>query len=445
MSTIFPIDDAGIHAKWPSRRLTGLLDRNDSGVWGDEPSGEHDALVLRSTDQTVDGEWRISDPALRLLAPKERLAAKLEVGDLVVTKSSGSALHIGKTTLVDQHTAEEEYCYSNFMQRLRPGRTLVPKFLWYFMNSPLAREQLGYYSSTTTGLANLNGTTIGRVELPLPATSAQSAIVDYLDSETARIDALIDRKQRFIDLLLEKRTALITHAVTKGLDPSAAMKDSGVPFIGAVPSEWDVAPLYARYEVTLGKMLDAGQITGEHLAPYVRNADVQWDFANVSDLDEMDFKPEDRRKFALRPGDLLVCEGGEVGRTAVWRSDLECYYQKAVHRLRPRFRHADVPRFFFYVMYASAKAERFRVGSNVATIGHLTATQLRHHRFAFPPMAQQVSIVEYLDEKTGKLDRLARSTSQSIDLLREYRTALISAAVTGQIDIPGTETTEDVA
>jgi type I restriction enzyme S subunit len=327
------------------------------------------------------------------------------------------------------------------LRRCVPGVTRYYFWQYYDLYARHVFNSLGGGVRSTLGARDL-------IELPMlsPPLTEQRAIADYLDSETARIDALIDRKQRFIDLLLEKRTALITHAVTKGLDPNAETKDSGIEFIGEVPRHWSVAPLYARYDVTLGKMLDAKRVTGEHLGPYLRNADVQWDVVNVDGLDEMDFSLSDRVKFRLLPGDLLVCEGGEVGRTAMWRGELEeCFYQKAVHRLRPHRPDLDVPRFFYYLMRASAKSERFAVGSNVATIGHLTATQLRHHRFGFPPIGEQRSIVEFLDRETGKIDGLYDKTERSIELLREYRTALISAAVTGQIDIPGIDETEDVA
>lgn len=205
-------------------------------------------------------------------------------------------------------------------------------------------------------------------------------------------------------------------------------------WLGTPPSHWQVAPLYARYEVMLGKMLDAKQIRGGHLAPYLRNVDVQWDSVNVHSLPEMDFEPAGRRRLRLRAGDLLVCEGGEVGRTAMWRGELdECYYQKAVHRLRP-LSARDYPRFFFYSMYAAAKGGRFVAGGNVSTIGHLTAVQLRHYRFAFPPSEEQRAIADFLDRETERIDALVAKKQRLIELLQEKRTALVSHFVTKGLD-----------
>lgn len=400
----------------------------------------HPDLEMYSVSQAV-GVVPQSSLENRVTAPSEDRTGynRIVGGDLVYNKMRMWQGAVG--------VAPAEGIVSTAYVVMEPRRGTNSKYFEYLYKTPRFITESGRFSyGLCDDMNSLRAEHFKSIESPVPPLPVQDAIVRYLDSETSRIDSLIDRKQRFIELLLEKRTALITHAVTKGLDPDVEMKDSGIDFIGYVPVHWDVAPLYARYEVTLGKMLDAKQIIGENLAPYVRNADVQWDCVNTEDLDQMDFDASARLKFRLRPGDLLVCEGGEVGRTAIWRGELdECYYQKAIHRLRPRSAERDVPRFFYYVMLASALGERFTVGSNVATIGHLTATQLRHHRFGFPPVSDQKAIVDELDIATGGLDLLADKTRKSIELLSEYRTALISAAVTGQIEIPAADSGEDVA
>ncbi len=135
-------------------------------------------------------------------------------------------------------------------------------------------------------------------------------------------------------------------------------------------------------------------------------------------------------------GDLLVCEGGEVGRAAIWTGALdECYYQKALHRLRQRQADHDVPRFQFYLLNSAATLGVFTAGEGKSTIAHLTAEALRRYRFAYPPHNEQTEIVAFLDVETTKFNELVSEARTAITLLQERRSALISAAVTGQIDV----------
>ena len=204
-------------------------------------------------------------------------------------------------------------------------------------------------------------------------------------------------------------------------------------FFCDLPEGWSTPPVYARFSVQLGKMLDEKRITGAHLAPYLRNVDVQWEVVNITDLPEMDFSEDDREKYALRAGDLLVCEGGEVGRTAIWKGELaECYFQKAIHRLRPLTSN-DEPRFFRYFMYVAVQSGLFE-HTSASTIQHLTAEKLRNVRYPAPPLDEQRAIADYLDEETSRLDALIAAKERLLALLAEKRRALVTQAVTRGID-----------
>ncbi len=320
---------------------------------------------------------------------------------------------------------------------LRPSSSIDPRFAQY---SILNRSFIDIVDGSTFGskMPRASWEFMGSVLIPSPPLSEQTAIATFLDRETARIDALVAEQEKLIALLQEKRQAVISHAVTKGLNPDAPMKDSGVEWLGEVPAHWEVAAVNFRYEVLLGKMLDEKRITGKHLAPYLRNADVQWDRINIDELPEMDFEGEDIDRYGLRPGDLLVCEGGEVGRAAIWTGALdECYYQKALHRLRPRNSTRDASRFQYYLLNMAATLGIFTGGQGKATIAHLTAEALRRYRFPYPSHAEQVQIAAFLDHETAKLDALVAQAQSAITLLQERRSALVSAAVTGQIDVRG--------
>ena len=277
---------------------------------------------------------------------------------------------------------------------------------------------------------------IKRLPVLNPPIEDQVRIRAFLDNETAKIDALIEEQRRLIELLKEKRQAVISDAVTKGINPDVQMKDSRIDWVGDVPHHWTVVPVAYRYDVQLGKMLDTLKITGENLRPYLRVVDVQWDSINVDDLPLMDFDEDARCKFRLRAGDLLINEGGSYpGRTAIWSSDLECYYQKALHRLRPRSADTDHPRYFFYLMFWALHTGVFTAGGNEATIEHLPAEKLRRYRFGFPQYKEQSDIAEFLDEQISQFNSLISAAQRAVDLFQERRSALISAAVTGKIDV----------
>lgn len=232
-----------IPSDWTVQPVKRRIIKNDGGAWGSNPTENRATIVFRSTEQTSDGFWKIDNPAKRNLSSSEKQATLLLKGDLLITKSSGSALHIGKTTLVNSEIESLECCYSNFMQRVRLDGNWFPKTAWYIFNNETIRVQFDYLSSTTTGLANLNAEIIGSPLVALPPLPEQIQIARFLDHETGKIDLLIEKQQELIALLKEKRQAVISHAVTKGLNPQAPLKDSGIEWLGQVPEHWNFSPL----------------------------------------------------------------------------------------------------------------------------------------------------------------------------------------------------------
>jgi len=313
-------------------------------------------------------------------------------------------------------------------------RAILPAYLNYLLRDYDLRKV--FYSMGGGVRQSMKFEDIRRLPTLVPSKQEQSAIAYFLCHETAKIDALIEEQRRLINLLEEKRHAVISHVITKGLNPKATMKDSRIDWLGEVPVDWSVAPVAYRYEVQLGKMLDTLKITGKNLKPYLRVFDVQWGEINIVDLPQMDFDRIAQQKFRLQPGDLLVNEGGSYpGRCAIWKADVECYYQKALHRLRPLDSEIDTARFFFYIMSWAVNAGVFIAGGNEATIEHLPAERLRRYRFAFPPLEEQIEIAEFLDSESRRFDLLKIEARSLIDFLQERRSALISAAVTGKIDL----------
>ena len=275
-----------------------------------------------------------------------------------------------------------------------------------------------------------------RVVIPCPPSEEQAAIVRFLDHSNGRIDRAIRAKRRLIGLLNEQKQAIIHRAVTRGLDPTVHLKPSGIPWLGDIPEHWEVISLRMRYSVELGKMLDSKLFTGRHSTPYLRNRDVQWDKILVKDLPTMDIPPDQIPRYTVRSGDLLVCEGGQVGRCAFWESQLPlCGFQKALHRVRAQNPARDFPRFFFYQMHLAAGRGVFAADGNENTIAHLTCEKLRRHRFVFPPLQEQKQIANQLDAELDQIQLAISRTEREIRLLREYRTRLVADVVTGKLDV----------
>ena len=421
---------ASFPAEWPRTRIKhvgrfaggGTPDKSNATFWNGDipwvsPKDMKSATIEDTEDHiTLDG---LQNSATKLVAP----------GAVLIVMRSGILRHTIPVAINRVPVA-----LNQDMRAITPLPFVEARFLARLLEGH-QQQLLNAWSKVGSTVESLESDLVGETEIAIPPLPQQRAIADYLDRETARLDALVAAKERVLGLLAEKRRALITSAVTRGLDPRAPLRDSGIPWLGEIPAHWNAPPVYARFEAQLGKMLDEKKIKGTDLVPYLRNVDVQWGAINTSDLPEMDFDEDDRRRYALRAGDILVCEGGEVGRCAMWEgTHPECYYQKALHRLRP-VGGKDEPAFFVLVMRAIVDSGQFALQSSAATIQHLPAEKLRVVRYPAPPLDEQRAIVAWLRSETGKLDAVVVATEHTIGLLKERRDALIAAAVTGQIDV----------
>jgi len=421
---------------WEVEPFKRQIARNDGGVWGDEPDGTSDTIVLRSTEQTVDGRWKIDDPAPRRLTKSEVDSALLIEGDLLLTKSSGSSLHIGKTTLVTAEVAAMGCCYSNFMQRIRPKASFTPQLAWYVLNNDIARLQFDLHSNSTTGLANLNGTVIGQILVTVPPVGEQSAIAAFLDRETAKIDGLVGEQRRLIELLKEKRQAVISHAVTKGLNPHAPMKSSGIEWLGDVPEHWEVAKLGYFASV------ENGSTPSRDNPAFWTDGDIPWLASGEVNQYCITEASEHITRTALEGCSLRLIPVGSViigmigqgktrGTSAMLRIEAAINQNMAAvipnARLKAAYLH-----FVFQSVYEYLR-EWGRGGQQAA----LNCEILRSVRIPVPPIDEQSSIEVQLQTRLQAYDTLTAEAERAIVLLQERRTALISAAVTGKIDVRG--------
>ena len=389
---------------WRSGQLKHWLARNDSGVWGEEPDGVDDVEVLRSTDIALDGSWRIEDPALRSVSKRERNLKTLKEGDLVVVTSSGSEQHLGKTAIVTKEVADRKPCFANFVQRLTVADTADARYVRYVLSSRETSEEMANLGNTTTGLRNLNGGILGAVTFPGAPFMEQRAIADYLDAETARIDALITKKQQLIHLLEERVGELIIHEVLRGLSPSNGTGDR--------VSEWEYPKLGVLIELQRGHDLpsDARQ---QGTIPIVSSGGI----SGSHDV-----------ACAKAPG-VVTGRYGTVGEVFFIEED---YWPLNTTLYVSDFRGND-PLWVSFLLRAlplEAESEKSAVGGiNRNVIGDLRTPR--------PSLPVQRTIANELQKSESSSMQTSKVLQRQVDLLAERRQALITAAVTGEFTVPG--------
>ncbi len=360
----------------------------------------------------------------------------LKYGDVLFAASGETIDEIGKSAV--NLILSKAHCGGDIIVFRSKHRTHAP-FMGYVTDCWSSVTQKATMGRGFT-VIHIYTTQLKKLVLPIPPLAEQAAIAHYLDRADDRIRRSIEAKEKLVGLLEEMRKALINETVTGRFDvrtgqPYPAYKPSRVEWLGEVPSHWIVAKFRHRYQQCLGKMLDTKRISGEHLYPYLRNTDVQWNKVNIVGLPMMDIRAVEIGRYTVQSGDLLVCEGGEVGRCAIYNGDSGVIgYQKALHRLRPHRKNRDIPRFMYYTMKNATERNAFNDGHK-STIGHLTGDKLRAHRFPFPPLAEQAAITRYLDRADERIQRSIQSARRQIDLLNEYRTRLIADVVTGKLDV----------
>lgn len=324
------------------------------------------------------------------------------------------------------------YCSSELLV-LRP-RKLVPQYLHYVT---LTEGFVKEVNSSTYGakMPRAGWEFVGGLPVPMPSPFEQRTIAGFLDHETAKIDRLIAKQERLIELLKEKRQAVISHAVTKGLDPDAPMKDSGVEWLGEVPAHWKVAG-FKKY---LESVVDYRGRTPEKvddgiLLVTARNIDDgKIDYSYSREFIAPVQYEEVMRRGKPRVGDVLFVTEAPLGEVACVDREDVALAQRII-----KFRGKDgvLDNYFlkYFIMSASFQSSLTRFATGSTALG-IKAERLIYLCQLVPPLSEQKAIVEHIDEEIVKLDLLTQKAGEAIELMREHRTALISAAVTGKIDV----------
>ena len=424
-----------IPAGWQFRALKRDFHVQLGKMLQNEPVSPNDTLepYLRAANLTWAGVDS-SDVKSMWISPRERELYKLAPDDLLVSEGGD----VGRSSI---WRGEIEPCYiQNAINRVRSKGIEHTCFLFYWI---FALKHVGYIDMLCSR-STISHFTAEKVEvLPVlyPSPPEQLAISAFLDRETSRIDALIEKKERLIELLQEERIALITHAVTKGLDPDAPMKDSGVEWLGEIPAHWRIKKL--RY-VMRGGLQNGLFKKNEHFGQGVKLVNVidlyQDDFfIRFETLGRVEADEKELRSYAVKPGDVffvrssLKLEG--VARSACIKDIPEpTVFECHIVRGKPN-RSQVTPEYLINFLNSKQVRQRLIAASITTTMTTISQFQLSSLEVLLPPPTEQSAIVAFLDQETHRIGTLIEKIKQAIDRLKEYRTALISAAVTGKIDV----------
>lgn len=353
-------------------------------------------------------------------------------GDIVVNTLWAWMAALGAS----RHTGLVSPAYGIY--RPRNADSFNPAYLDYLLRT---RAYVAEYIGRSTGIraSRLRLYPNQFLDIPLlqPPRPEQDQIVAYLRAQDAHIARYILAKRELIKLLTEQKLTIIDHAVTRGLDPNVRLKPSGIEWLGEVPEHWEVQRLKNVANVVLGKMLTTEAKAGDgDFKPYLRSTNVQWIKPDVRDVKEMWVAKAEMAQLRVRKGDLLVSEGGEVGRACMWNDELpECYIQNSVHRVAAK--PMMLPEFLFHQFFAYGKRDRFNAIVNRVSIAHLTREKLVTIPFTVPPVEEQQAICRWITDECQPLDDAITRAEEEIKLIREYRDRLIADVVTGQIDVRG--------
>jgi type I restriction enzyme S subunit len=304
---------------------------------------------------------------------------------------------------------------------LRP-KDLKRDFLFYLI---LSDQIIKLIDSSTYGakMPRANWDFIGNIYSPIPSVDEQKAITSFLDGETARIDSLIDKKQRLIELLKERRTALITQAVTKGLDPKVPMKESCVEWLGEIPRHWEVRRLKLAVAHSNRKNLNDDDL------PYLGLENIEsWTGRFIESVNEND---SESLNSMFEPGDVLLGKlRPYLAKVLIVNFDGQCTSELLV--LKPKVLKKD---YLFYLLLSDRVINLIDSSTYGAKMPRANWDFIGNIRFPIPSPDEQRLIVSFIDRETVRIDSISAKTTESIEKLKEYRSALISAAVTGKVDV----------
>ena len=407
-----------------SKRLKYVVALRRSRVEGTQDDRPYIGLenIESSTGRLIGDPAATDQPAPSATVEAESLSNTFEPGDVLFGKLRPYLAKAWVAAFSGRCTTE--------LLVMQPVET-ESRFLRYVC---LSRDFIDAVDASTFGskMPRADWDFIGNMPVPVPRIPQQRAIADYLDRETERLDALVAAKERVLGLLAEKRRALITRAVTRGLDPCAPLRDSGTPWLGEIPAHWSLCHLkrvLASIDYGISESVDATGSVAVLRMGDIRDGEV--DYSNVGFVDSVE------AALLLRPSDLVFNRTNsldQIGKVALFRGRADYPVSFASYLVRLRCGPRVFPDFLNWLLNSTFPIAWGR-SEALPAIGqaNLNPNRYGYLPMALPPLSEQQDIVTFIHRVTGKLDAVRAATERTIALLKERRAALIAAAVTGKI------------
>jgi len=424
-----------IPTHWNTKKLKFLATVQPSNVDKKTVEGEEPVILCNYTDvyknDYIDSRLEFMQASATEAEIKK---FKVDIGDVIVTKDSETPDDIAVPACIAEEV--EGLVCGYHLTQIKPidlhGRYLFRLFQSKGFNAQFVVSANGV---TRFGLPQH---AIANAFTPIPPLEEQQAIARFLDFKTAQIDALIAKKKSLLDKLAEKRTALISHAVTKGLDPSLPMKDSGVAWLGDIPAHWKPIKL----KRVAHKIIDGAHFTPTYVSegiPFLRVTDIVQAKGGPIDCNEIKYIPEQEHLDLIKrckpeKGDLLYSKNGTIGipRVVDWDFEFSIFVSLCLIKMD---REVLLPYFLQYVLLGRLTQSQIALGAKSNTVTNLHLDKIQEFWLTLPPIPEQDKIVSHLDRITQKINKNIESVETAIDRLQEYRSALITNAVTGKIDV----------
>ena len=411
-----------IPAHWKIERLKYLATLNDEALAeSTDPNFEMAYVDIGNVDAVAGITG--TDTIVFEKAPS-RARRVVRSGDVIV---STVRTYLRAITAIE--APESNLIVSTGFAVIRPQQ-LESSFASYALRAPHFVERV-VANSVGVSYPAINTSSLACFPIVYPTIDEQRAIATFLDRETARIDGLVARKERLVELLQEKRTALITRAVTRGLDPNVPMKDSGVEWLGKIPAHWEVKKLNRLCLVRRGAsprpIDDPVYFDDKGEYAWVRIADVTASEKHLEITTQRLSELGKSKSVSLEPGELFLSIAATVGKPIITR--IKCcihdgfVYFVGLHENRE------------YLFYLFSCGEVYKGLGKLGTQLNLNTDTIGNIHVPLPQPAEQRAIVQFVDHEAAKIDALIAKVHQAIGHLKEFRTALISAAVTGKIDV----------